>query len=79
MKTPNTKLYMVYAYAYGSYIHVFGVFSSLDRAEEVKKFREEYFRKQFKCDPERITFNIKEVFIDENINDVYGYLGGYSE
>lgn len=81
------KIYLVYGNTYfegyGAYIRTFGIFSSLELAEEVKKKKEdEYFEREMMCkypsidDRSEIEFNIEEIEVDKVINIC---LGGYAE
>ena len=83
------KVYLVYGDAhfeqYGSEFHLFGVFTSKEMAEKVKKQKEEkFYRKEMKEKPwyriiesrEVVEFEIKEMQLDK-ICDLF--VGGYVE
>ncbi len=83
------KVYLVYGDTYfrqyGSEFHLFGVFTSKERAEEVKKQKEDEFYKQEMKEKacyrnidsrEEVEFDIKEMQLDE-ICDLF--VGGYVE
>lgn len=81
------EVYVVYGntyfYGYGEYINLFGVFDTLDAAEEAfDKTRQLYFEEELK-DPhtnvekiEDVDFQIKKVKLNEIIDEL---LGGYAE
>lgn len=81
------EVYVVYGntyfYGYGGYINLFGVFDTLDAAEEAfDKTRQLYFEEELK-DPhtnvekiEDVDFQIKKVKLNEIIDEL---LGGYTE
>lgn len=81
------EVYVVYGntyfYGYGEYINLFGVFDTLDAAEEAfDKTRQLYFEEELK-DPhtnvekiEDVVFQIKKVKLNEIIDEL---LGGYAE
>ena len=81
------EVYVVYGntyfYGYGEYINLFGVFDTLDAAEEAfDKTRQLYFEEELK-DPhtyvekiEDVDFQIKKVKLTEIIDEL---LGGYAE
>lgn len=81
------KLYLVYGDTwfgcYGSEINIFGVFTSKEMAEKVKKQKEdEYFENDQKSkfteldDRSEVAFYIKEICVNTICNE---YLGGYVE
>ena len=81
------KVYLVYGNTYfddcGEYINTFGVFSTREKAEAVKKQKEdEYFENDQKSyipeldDRSDVVFEIKELEVDETMDEV---LGGYAE
>ena len=83
------KAYLVYGDTYfrqyGSEFHLFGVFTSKERAEEVKKQKEDEFYKQEMKEKscyrnidsrEEVEFEIKEMQLDK-ICDLF--VGGYVE
>ena len=83
----KNKVYVVYGetyyYAYGSYVGLFGVFSSKDLAEKAKtKIVEQLFEKNKNDDCTTVTSTddihvyIEEIEEDKMINIV---LGGYAE
>ena len=81
------EVYVVYGnkyfYGYGEYINLFGVFDTLDAAEEAfDKTRQLYFEEDLE-DPhtnvekiEDVDFQIKKVKLNEIIDEL---LGGYAE
>ena len=81
------KGYLVYGNTYfdgyGAYINTFGVFSTLEEAEKVKKQKEdEYFEREstviysYVEDRSEVEFQIMEIEIDKVIDH---QLGGYAE
>lgn len=75
------KLYLVYGDTwfgcYGSEINIFGVFTSKEMAEKVKKQKEdEYFENDQKSKFTEVAFYIKEICVNTICNE---YLGGYIE
>ena len=81
------KVYLVYGNTcfdkYGAYINTFGVFSTLEEAEKIKKQKEdEYFEREstviYPCveDRSEVEFQIMEIEIDKVIDL---QLGGYVE
>ena len=83
------KVYLVYGYVYfeqyGSEFHLFGVFTSKEMAEKVKKQKEdEFYQQEMKKKSyyrnidsrEEVEFEIKEMQLDE-ICDLF--VGGYVE
>lgn len=83
------KVYLVYGDTYfdgyGSEFHLFGIFESREKAEEVKKQKEdEFFQQEMKkksCyrnidSREEVEFEIKEMQLDK-ICDLF--VGGYVE
>lgn len=81
------KVYLVYGNTYfegyGAYINTFGVFSTLEEAEKVKKQKEdEYFEREstvkypYVEDRSEVEFQIMEIEVDKVIDQV---LGGYAE
>ena len=81
------KVYVVYGdtyfEGYGAYINLFGVFSTPELAEMVKKQKEkEYFENENKKSyslvesEQDVVFHVEEVSIDSK-NDIC--LGGYAE
>ena len=81
------KVYLVYGNTYfdgyGTYINTFGVFSTLEDAEKVKKQKEdEYFEREstviYPCveDRSEVEFQIMEIEVDKVIDC---QLGGYAE
>lgn len=82
-----SKLYLVYGDThfdgYGSYIHVFGIFRTREKAERVKvKKEDEYFKEDqasafssLSCRSE-VNFTIMEVEVGVPIDEC---LGGYAE
>lgn len=82
-----SKVYLVYGNTYfegyGAYINTFGVFSTLEEAEKVKKQKEdEYFERESTTkypvvdDRSEVEFQIMEIDVDEIIDKM---LGGYAE
>ena len=81
------KVYLVYGNTYfeeyGAYINTFGVFSTLEEAEKVKKQKEdEYFEREstviysYVDDRSEVEFQIMEIEVDKVIDR---QLGGYAE
>ena len=81
------KVYLVYGNTYfdeyGAYINTFGVFSTLEEAEKVKKQKEdEYFERESTAiysyveDRSEVEFQIMEIEVDKAIDC---QLGGYAE
>ena len=81
------KVYLVYGNTYfdgyGTYIDAFGVFSTLEDAEKVKKQKEdEYFERESTAiysyveDRSEVEFQIMEIEVDKVIDC---QLGGYAE
>ena len=81
------KVYLVYGNTYfdgyGAYINIFGVFSTLEEAEKVKKQKEdEYFEREstviysYVEDRSEVEFQIMEIEVDKVIDC---QLGGYAE
>lgn len=82
-----SKVYLVYGNTYfdgyGEYINTFGVFSTLEEAEKVKKQKEdEYFEREHTRkypnveDRSEVEFEILEIEVDKVIDKL---LGGYAE
>lgn len=81
------EVYVVYGntyfYGYGEYINLFGVFDTLEAAEEARsKTQRAYFEEEIK-DPhtnvekiEDVDFQIKKAKLNEIIDEL---LGGYAE
>lgn len=83
------KVYLVYGDTYfdgyGSEFHLFGVFDSREKAEEVKKCKEdEFYRREMKRksgyrhieNRDEVEFEIKEMSVGK-IDDIF--VGGYVE
>ena len=81
------KVYLVYGNTYfdgyGAYLNAFGVFSTLEEAEKVKKQKEdEYFEREstviysYVEDRSEVEFQIMEIEVDKVIDR---QLGGYAE